>query len=239
MITQWIDGFQMLRRGLIAATIIVTPSLGFSAEETHGYDQITLTTTTETQVPRDILIAHLYARSEGPGLEAGTTEVNRQISAALEVARKTSEVSVQTQEYQTEPSYQNQKPSGWVVQQWIRLESRQPERLARLLGELQKTLKLSGIDYAVAPETRKSSEDRLISEGLKAFQNRAERVTHDLGRSRYRIVKIDVGSNPPPYRNGRPMLRAMAAEASPAPSIEAGETTLTVTIQGTIELQPN
>jgi|APCry1669192010_1035390.scaffolds.fasta_scaffold00094_12 predicted secreted protein len=239
MMTQRMAGFELFTRRLLATALVISPTLGASAEESRGYDQISLSTSTETQVPRDILIANLYARSEGPSLEAGTAEVNRAITVALETVRKTAEVSVQTQEYQTEPSYQNQKPSGWVVQQGIRLESRQPERLARLLGELQKTLKLGGIDYAVAPETRKSAEDRLISEGLKAFQTRAERVTHDLGRNRYRIIKIEVGSNPPPFRSGRPMLRAMSAEAASAPQIEAGETTLSMTIQGTIELQPN
>jgi len=233
------DDFRVFARSLVAATFMMGPSLGLCTDDPHAYDQITLTTSTETQVPRDILIANLYARSEGPSLEAGTTEVNRQVTAALETVRKTSEVSAQTRDYQTEPSYQNQKPTGWVVQQWIRLESRQPERLARLLGELQKTLKLAGIDYAIAPETRKAAEDRLISEGIKAFQNRAERITHDLGRNRYRIVKIDVGSNPPPFQSGRPLLRAMAAEAVQAPPVEAGETTLSMTIQGTIELQPN
>lgn len=233
------DDFRVFARSLVAATFMMSPSLGLCADDPHAYDQITLTTSTETQVPRDILIANLYARSEGPNLEAGTAEVNRQVTAALETVRKSSEVSVQTRDYQTEPSYQNQKPTGWVVQQWIRLESRQPERLTRLLGELQKTLKLSGVDYAIAPETRKAAEDRLISEGLKAFQNRAERITHDLGRNRYRIVKIDVGSNPPPFQSGRPLLRAMAAEAVQAPPVEAGETTLSMTIQGTIELQPN
>lgn len=239
MLTQSMAGFEVSMRSLLAAVLMISPTLGVSAEEARGYDQITLSTSTETQVPRDILIAHLYARSEGPSLETGTAEVNRAITAALETARKSTEVSVQTQNYQTEPSYQNQKPSGWIVQQWIRLESRQPERLARLVGELQKTLKLGGLDYAVAPETQKSAEDHLISEGLKAFQNRAERVTHDLGRNRYRIIKMDVGSNPPPFRSGRPMLRAMSSEGAPAPQIEAGETTLTMTIQGTIELQPN
>lgn len=233
------EDFRVFARSLVAATFMMGPSLGHCADDPHAYDQITLTTSTETQVPRDILIANLYARSEGPNLEAGTAEVNRQVTAALETVRKSSEVSVQTRDYQTEPSYQNQKPTGWVVQQWIRLESRQPERLTRLLGELQKTLKLSGVDYAIAPETRKAAEDRLISEGLKAFQSRAERITHDLGRNRYRIVKIDVGSNPPPFQSGRPLLRAMAAEAVQAPPVEAGETTLSMTIQGTIELQPN
>lgn len=236
---QWIAGFETSTRSLLAAFVVISPSLGISAEETHGYDQITLSITSETRAPRDLLIANLYARSEGPSLEAGTADVNRSIAAALETARKTSEVIVQTEEYQTEPSYQNQKPSGWVVQQTIRLESRQPERLTRLLGELQKSLKLASIDYAVAPETRKAAEDRLISEGLKAFQSRAERVTHDLGRTRYRIIKIDVGSNPPPFRTRQSMLRAMATETSPAPQIEAGETNLSISIQGTIELQPN
>ena len=239
MVSLWMGAFEKLGFGLLTATLLITPILGLGAEEPRGYDQVTLTTNAETQVSRDILIGNLYARSEGPSLEALTSEVNRQITAAIETARKTSEVSVQTQDYQTEPTYQNQKPSGWVVQQWIRLESRQPERFARVLGELQKTLKLSGIDYAISTETRKAAEDRLISEGLKAFQNRADRVTHELGRNRYRIVKIEVEGAPPPLRNPRPMLRAMSTEAAPSPPIEAGETTLFLTVQGTIELQPN
>jgi predicted secreted protein len=77
-----------------------------------------------------------------------------------------------------------------------------------------------------------------MSEALKAFQQRAEQVTRELGRKRYRIVVLDVntgGATPPPWR---PVARTMAMDVAAAPpAIEAGDQPVTVNVQGTIELQ--
>lgn len=210
-----------------------------SADESKLYDHITLGVTREAQAAREICVATLSARSEGPSLDALYPEVNRSITAAIALIRKVKEVRLETQNYQTQALYANQKPTGWLVQQSLRVDSRDPEKLGHLLGELQKTLKLEGLGFELSPETRQATEDRLISEGLQAFQARAERITQALGRSRYRMVTLTVDSTPA-YRGGRPLMKALAsAEALSSPSLEPGEETLSVTVQGVIELQPN
>lgn len=217
--------------------LILVMSHSYGQEEIKSYDQVSFSIVRDAKVAREITIASLYARSEGPNIEASNAEVNRAIKAALDITRSIPELNVQTQDYQTSPSYQNQKLTGWVVQQWIRIESRQPERLSKVLSDLQKTLKLDGISYETTTETRDAAEDRLIAEGLKAFQARAERVTRELGRQKYRIVKLDLGGTP--LRGPRPSMRAMTAESAAGPSLEPGNETLSVLLQGTIELQPN
>jgi predicted secreted protein len=209
-----------------------------AAESPLTYDRISLEASAEGKAGNDIQVAVLFSRSEGPAAGPLAADVNKAISAALELAKKVPEVTVQTLDYQTLPTYQNQKVTGWSVQQSIRLESKNTQQLGHLIGDLQKTLKVESITYQVAPETLRSTEDRLMGEALKAFQQRAELVTRALGRNRYRVVALEVntgGATPPPWR---PAARAMAMEATAAPpAIEAGEQTVTVTVKGVIELQ--
>lgn len=213
-------------------------SMVHAAENPYTYDRINLSAGAQGKAANDILVAILFSRSEGPSAEPLAGEVNKAIAAGIELAKKVPEVAVQTLDYQTFPTYQNQKVTGWSVQQSIRLESKNPEQLSQLVGELQKTLKIEAINYLVSPENLRSTEDRLMSEALKAFQQRAELITRELGRKRYRMVALEVntgGTAPAPLRPG---VRAMAMGAAAAPPvIEAGEQPVTVTVQGTIELQ--
>jgi len=231
--SRWIQ--YLVMSGLFLLTSIEVNAL----EERPSYDQITLSTVAEGTVARDVMIVTLVARHEGPSLESLTSETNREVKNALEKAKKVVGLKVQTQDYQTMPTYQDQKPFGWLVQQSIRIESKEPEKLSALLGDLQKTLKLESMNYEIAPEARKLIEDQLILEALKAFQDRAEQITKSLGRNRYRLVKLDIGGEPTQFRKSRALARMQAAEAPSQPTFETGEAPVTVTVQGTIELQPN
>ena len=222
---------------LVLILLIQTP-MAHAAETPLTYDRVNLSASAQGKAANDILVAVLFNRSEGPSAEPLAAEVNKAISAAIELARKVPEITVQTLDYQTFPTYQNQKVTGWSVQQSIRLESKNTQKLSHLIAELQKTLKVESINYQVSPEILRITEDRLMSEALKAFQQRAELVTRELGRKRYRVVALEVntgGATPPPFRPGA---RAMAMDVVAAPpAIEAGEQSVTVTVQGTVELQ--
>ena len=219
-------------------------SQSLSADEhTMTYDRINLSASAQGKAANDILVAVLYHRSEGPSAEPLAAEVNKAIAAGIEEAKKVPEVTVQTLDYQTYPTYQNQtqKINGWIVQQSIRLESRHADPFTHLVANLQKTLKVESIGYQLSPETLRATEDKLISEAMTAFQQRAELVTHNMGRKRYRVVNLDVntgGAGPMPYFRASAKAMSMDAPgAAPPPVIEAGEQALTVNVQGTIELQ--
>ena len=210
-----------------------------AAESPLTYDRINLSASAEGKAANDILVAVLYQRLEGPAAEPLAADINKTIAAALATAKKVQEISVQTLDYQTYPVYQNQKVTGWSVRQSLRLESRDMKKISSLIGELQKTLKVESIGYQVSPEALRTTEDGLMSEAIKAFQQRAELITRELGRKRYRLVALDVNTQNPMPRPFPSNARAMAMEAAPAapPPIEAGEQPVTIHLQGTIELQ--
>ena len=223
---------------LIPATLLLC-SLTANAEDTPlTYDRIDLSASADGEAANDILVAVLSRESEGPSAAPLADEVNKAVDQAIKRIKQVPEITVQTLDYQTLPTYQKQRITGWRVRQSIRLETRNAGKLSNLLGDLQQQLNLDSIGYSVSPEKMKEAENQLISAALKAFQQRADLITHELGRSRYRIVAVRVetaGAPHPIYRAGR----AMAMEAAAPPTIEAGEQKVQVTVSGTIELQTN
>ncbi len=222
---------------LLAGTVLCATVVS-AVEEPLTYDRIELSVSAETDVENDTLIAVLYAQRQGPDAAALAGEVNREVSQAVAAAKEVPGIRVQTLGYQTNPVYEKQRLSGWRVQQSIRLESRDAARISALIGDLQARLAVQSIGYSVSPEVRRQEEDRLISEAITRFEQRAELVARQLGRAGYRLVRLAVETSevaPPPQP-----FRAMAMEASLAaspPVLEAGTQKVEVRVRGSVELQ--
>ena len=72
------------------------------------------------------------------------------------------------------------------------------------------------------------------------FLQRAELITRELGRKRYRLVALDVNTQnslPGPFQVYAKGMATDAAPPAPPPPIEAGEQPVIVNLQGTIEMQ--
>jgi len=227
-----------MRNFFLALTIGVFVTTGTSpvhAEQT--YDRISLAASAGREVQNDLQIATLFSQHEGPDAAALADAVNREIRDAVEQARAVSGVKLQTSSYNTSPIYRDRQLTGWRVRQSLRLESGDATALSDLVGALQKRLRLESIQYAVSEDTQREVEDELITEALAAFQARAKLITGALERPGYRIVSLDIdtgGVRPPPM----PYMRAMAAEAAPAPPVmEGGTQRIEVSVTGSIELR--
>lgn len=112
--------------------------------------------------------------------------------------------------------------------------------MSELIGNLQARLKLGGIGFAVSREKRQQFEDQLIVEALTAFKQRAELISGEMGGKGYMLVNVNVGTSGarPVYMARSMKMEAMAmADSVAAPSIEAGEATMTVNVNGSIELK--
>ena len=115
------------------------------------------------------------------------------------------------------------------------LESADAAALSELLGKLQTSLGVASLVMLPAPETRKKSENEALIDALTAFKARAKVVADALGKA-YRIKHLAINGNgrPPPM----PMMRSAAlasAEGAPMP-LEAGETLVSATVSGQLEL---
>jgi predicted secreted protein len=229
---------RLILSGLIALyACLMLPAQLQAADEPLRYDQVNLSAEASQETDNDTLIAVLSAQKEGSDPAALSDRVNQLIGQAVVEAKKEPDIKLQTLGYQTSPTYQQQRLTGWRVKQSLRLESRNSELLSQLLSRLQGSLALESISYAISDEQRKEVEEALITQALDAFQQRARLITKQLGRDSYRLVEmriINSGQSAPPMR-----MRAssMLMEAAAPPTLEAGTQTLRVEISGTIELQ--
>ena len=186
----------------------------------------------------DLAVAVMYAERSGASAAAVAREVNRDIAAALELARAQGAVKVQSGNVSTWPAYGKDgqgRITAWRMRSELRLESTDTAAMSELVGKLQETLALAHLTMEPAPETRRKAVADVTVDALRAFETRAQLIADTLGR-RYRIAHLAVGDHglqPPPM----PRMRAavMAAEAAPAP-LEGGESRVSVHVSGRIEL---
>ncbi|MCP5268683.1 MAG: SIMPL domain-containing protein [Zoogloeaceae bacterium] len=184
----------------------------------------------------DLARATLFAEVNSPSPGDAANKVNGLINNAISTAKKYGRVKVSSGNTHTYPVYaKDRKIESWRMRSEIQLESSDTASLSELIGKLQRTLGVAGITLSPASETRKKAESAAMIEAIAAFKERAKIIADTLGKP-YRIKHLSVGNQS--YRPPTPMLRAapMAAmEAAPMP-VEAGESSISVTINGQIEL---
>ena len=132
-----------------------------------------------------------------------------------------------------------QKITAWRERAELRLESSDFAALSQLTASLLGKLKMGNMSFSIADSTRQQNEDSLMKNAVAAFKARAQLLTDSLGGKGYRLVNLNLNSAGAP----RPMpvmrMAAMKADAgfAAAPEIEAGTSQVTVTADGTIEVQ--
>jgi predicted secreted protein len=120
----------------------------------------------------------------------------------------------------------------------MRVESTDADVLSELITGLQEKLAIRQVGYEVSEALREATESVLIDEAIRAYQQRAQQVAKAFGHDDFRLVKVNINSGgmrpPVPYQ-----ARSMAMEAAAAApvAIDAGTSTLKISVNGTIELQ--
>lgn len=226
-------------RALLISSLLASSPLALAAEPTPPrYNAVTLQAEVQREVPNDLLNATLYVEINDATPAGVADAVNRRVNDALRVAREHKDVRARSGNNQTYPVYsKGNQLQGWRGRGEIRLESRNFEAASALIGKLQASMQLGGIQFTVAPESRRTAENELITEAIAAFKARAEILKSALGGRGYKLQQLNVSTGhaaPPP--------RFAVARAAPAtqdvapPSFEAGLSVVSVSANGTIEL---
>lgn len=187
--------------------------------------------------PNDLAIAHLYAEQSGSDPATVAKQVNRSIAAAIEIARSYQDIKLQSAGTSTWPVYSKEggKIEAWRMRSELRLETRNTAALSELVGKLQSSLAVSSIAMQPAAETRRKAADDATVDAIHAFEKRATLIASTLGKN-HRIHRLNIsesGSRPPIYAKMRSA--GMIADAESAP-MEGGESDVSVTVSGSIEL---
>lgn len=185
----------------------------------------------------DLVRASVFSEASGKNPGELAQRVNADIAEALKLIRSKTGVTVKSGHQSTYPVYgQTQKIEGWRMRSELVIESKDQGGVSELLGKLQQMrLAISEVILMPSPETRRQVEEETTRAAIRAFQGRAAVVAGELGKAwKIKQLNIQQGGGMP-----MPMMRAsrtaMLAEAAPAP-LEAGESLVTTTVSGQIEL---
>ncbi len=223
----------------VAASLLSAVTIASDRNDDTHYDRISLLATASDDIDNDILETVLFVHREGSNPAELSEEVNAAIQWAVNEAKKISGITVQTMGYQTHPIYQQRRLSAWRVRQSLRLESKNIAKLSQLIGKLQERLAVERVGYRISAQRRNAVEENLIAEAIALFQRRAKLIAKQMDRDQYRVVQMSINTG---GASMQPIMRTeMSAMADPriAPGFEAGTQTVTVSVNGTIELQLN
>ncbi len=189
--------------------------------------------------PNDLARAQAYIELGDSTPSALAKKVNTIMQSAIATSRTYASVKVRSGNTSTYPVYGKTGRSieSWRMRSELLLESKDQAALSELLGKLQTQLAVGQLTLEPSEDAARQAENEAIADGIAAFNARAKIVADSLGKS-WRILHMNVNHTsgmPPP----RPMLmrsKAMMAEVAADMPVEAGESRVSVTISGQIEI---
>ena len=225
-------------RSVLFALLLTPLALGAQAPTETQFNLVSLNAQSEREIPNDLLTATLAAEAEGADPAQLADGVNRTMQRALAAALAYKSVKTQSAGYQTIPVYDKNRVARWRVRQELRLESADFAAATDLIGKLQATLIVAGLNLGVSGEARRKAENALIAEALSAFDERARVVRDAVKAKSYRMRDLQVSTGGAPPRPVYAMAaRALASESMAQPVLEPGSTRILITVSGTIQLQ--
>jgi len=208
------------------------------ADDELRYNQVRLQSQQTEAVSNDTMHVSMntYAEMQDPAKLAA--KINSAMEWALQQAKQVKGVKVSTGSYQTWPVIRKEVTTGWRGQQDLVMESADTEALSQLVGQLQERLQIKSMRFTVSDKKRAAVENRLIVAALDAFKQRAGIIGDNLNAGGFRIVEINVNTStqrPPMLRQAN--MASLSSEAGDAVAVEGGESDVSVTVNGSIELK--
>ncbi len=218
-----------------AALVVTISSLAFADEQVQ-FNIVNLRVDQSREVVNDVMVVIMQATAQKNSSGEAAQSVNEIMGWADTIIAADQRIKHKTLNYQTRPIYQNKSVTGWTASQQLQLQSHDIEALTKMAGSLQQQLQIVSMGFQVSPERRAEELETLIVEALEAFNTKAKLVTRTMKANDYRLVNVSIDENgsPMPYR-GVVQAEALGARAA-APSVEAGESKLRVSVAGSIQL---
>lgn len=204
--------------------------------ENEPYNRVDLQVEVGREIPNDLLVAQLSVELQDKSPAQLAHHINSALNAALKKAANYPAVKTSSGTQSTYPVYgKNNRLESWRGNARLRLESRDFKAASELIAQLQNTLQLAGVTFAVAPDTRQQAENTLVSEAIYAFDKRADAVRAALNGEGYKFVHLNINSSGNNFP--QPMLTRMAVAEAVAPTeFAGGDSRVTVQVSGTIEI---
>ncbi|MDQ6971034.1 MAG: SIMPL domain-containing protein [Mariprofundaceae bacterium] len=113
--------------------------------------------------------------------------------------------------------------------------SLQLDHVADWLDDIEQAgARLDGLNFRISDAFRESKNRELRLKAVQQFRNKAAAMARALDAASYRIINIRAGAGSPPAPRMARAVMAMSADAPPA--LNSGESRLSVSVSGEIQL---
>ena len=194
------------------------------------------------EVQQDLLSISMTTTREGQDATAIQTQLKTALDSALGEAKKSAQpgqLDVRTGNFSLYPRYgRDGKITAWQGTTELVLEGRDFARISATAGKIQ-TLTLSNVAFSLSREQRIKVEGDAQSVAIERFKARAAEIAKSFGFATYTLREVAVNAGDQGF-TPRPRMVSMEAKSAVSDAsvpVEAGKTTVTVTVSGTVQLQ--
>jgi predicted secreted protein len=178
---------------------------------------------------------------------ADAAAVQRQLKQVLATAldrtrapAAASQLELSTGALQVSPRYdQAGRMNGWTGHAELILAGRDLAAVSELAGKVP-GMTVAQVRWSLSPALRQQTEEQVQAQAVKRFRAKARALTEQFGFKDYTLRDVQVSED----GAGRPvqplMARAMLASAADGAAVplEAGRSTVSVSVMGTVQLRP-
>lgn len=230
-----------LSRLLILSSLLAIGTAASAQMMPPPQNVVQLSVNGSVEVQQDLLSITMNTSREGADPAAVQAQLKTALDAALTEARKAvlpGQLDVRTGNFSLYPRYgRDGKMTGWSGSAELVLEGRDIPRITQTAGRIS-TLTMGGVSFGLSREQRARVETEAQAIAIERFKAKAAELARGFGFGGFTLREVSVNSND----QGMPRPRMMAMEAkssmadSPVP-VEAGKTSVVVTVSGTVQLR--
>ena len=230
---------------LIALCIAFTPVAALYAQQTMPRELqnvAQLSANGSVEVQQDLLAISMSTTREASDANLVQTQLKAALDAALTEAKKTAlagQLDVRTGNFSLYPRYSKDgKINGWQGSTELVLEGHDFARISAAAGKIQ-TLTISNVAFSLSREQRAKAEGSAQSIAIERFKAKAGEIAKGFGFNSYSLREVSVNAADQGYVP-RPRVMAMEMKMSSADAavpVEAGKSTVVVTVNGSVQLK--
>ena len=201
---------------------------------------VSLSSSASIEVTKDLLSIGFNTTKEGADAAVVQSQLKQALDAALIEAKKVArpgQLEVQTGNFSLSPRYTNKGVvNGWQGSAELIVEGRDMQAIGQLSGRIA-TLTIGRVGYGLSRELREKSEAEVSAQAIARYRGKAAEYAKQFGYAGYAIREVNVSSNDvQPVAAPMMRMKAMSAASDEALPVEPGKGTVTVNVNGTVQM---
>jgi len=230
-----------MRYLLILALLFISPVWAQAESNQPKGTRVSLSAMADTELANDEVAVQFRVQAEGRQSAPLRQQVNRISARIKQRLENESDVKLTTTSrrlkpvWEYHPTTRKRERTGWRMVQTGMITSTKLDAVPNWLDDIERSgAQLSGLQFRVSTPTMNDAQDALQLQAIRKFRAKAAAFARGLDAKNFRVIRLQTSANHPVYPvRGMAM---MEAKASAAPALSSGESRMSVTVSGEIEV---